>query len=107
MSTLPSTHPGTTEPHLGFFLGPNPQQEQTAPDANTQVNGDTEVKHYFFRGGSNILLLITETPRLAYSDPLDVLSYLKLTPHLWDPHILYSTPKAKFHPFHIILHRIQ
>lgn len=69
MSTLPSTPPETTEPLLGFLLGPNPQQEQTAPEANTQVNGDTEVKHYFLRGGSNILLLITETPRFAHPDP--------------------------------------
>lgn len=69
MSTLPLTTPETTEPHLGFLPGPNPQQELTAPDANTQINGDTEVKHYFSRRGFNILPLITETPRVAYSDP--------------------------------------
>ena len=41
MSTLPSTFPGPTEPHLRVFPAPNPLPEQTAPNANTQVNGDT------------------------------------------------------------------
>ena len=69
MSTLPSTVPVTTEPYLGFFPGPNSQLEQTAPNANTQVNGDTKVKHTVFTGGSIILLHITGTPRMAHLDP--------------------------------------
>ena len=59
----------STEPYLRVFPTPNPQPEQTAPNANTQVNGDTKVKHTFFTGGSIILLHITGTPRMAHLDP--------------------------------------
>ena len=69
MSTLSSTFPGPTEPHLRVFPTPTPLPEQTAPNANTQVNGDTKVKHTLFTGGSNILLQITGTPLMAHLDP--------------------------------------
>ena len=69
MSTLSSTFPGPTEPYLRVFPTSNPLPEQTAPNANTQVNGDTKVKHTLFTEGSIILLQITGTPRMAPLDP--------------------------------------
>ena len=78
MSTLPSTFAGPTEPHIRVFPAPNPQPEQTAPNANTQVNGDTKVKHafsqedlsYFYKSQELHLWLIL-TPKTS--------TYLKFT----------------------------